>query len=690
MSKRFNWNLIWVSGLCCCLPLWSQTDRESYPEPYHDYQEVTSKLSEWAQSNANAQLVEIGNSAGGKAIHVLQIAAKGELPPDARQAVFVGANMAGTHQAGTEAALHLIASLLDSGNQDAVQSIQTRTYYIAPILNPDAHERFFASPRLEVSGHQGMLDRDRDGFFGEDGFNDLNGDGMITQMRIADPAGSMMADPGEPQIMRRADAKEGEQGTHKVLTEGSDDDGDGEYNEDPAAGINPAMNFAHNFAYDSPSAGPWPSAAPESKAIMDFLLQHANVALAVVYGPANYFLSPPRGSGGSVDTGNLKLEVPKQIAEFLGLDPDEKYTIDEIWAVAKNIPQVKQNNFTKEDVAQFLGVGPATKPTGDDLGVLSHFADKYKKRLEEAGLDTKRAGKQDLPGGFSSWLYYQYGAMTVELDVWGVPKAPEPEKEAEDKDALTLDKLEGMTSEAFVALGEEKIDAFLKANKVPAQYSAKTVMNMMSSGQVTPKKMAGMMKQFGAGGGSSEKKSGGRDDLLEFAKEHAPWAIVAWTPVTLPDGTKAEVGGIDSYLNQNPPYEMLEKALQAHTETVLELSGNLAAISIKDVEITQLGDSVFRVKAVAGNDQFIPTHTGLAKKAKNHLPVRLGLESEGKTMVLHGPKWVTAEGIEGHAADLNGEWIVKADGKNAKIKVVLLSDQAGRATREVSLTEGGR
>jgi len=689
VSKRFGSNLFWIFGLVCCLPLWSQTDRESYPTPYHDYQEVVSSLSDWAQKHSHATLLEIGESASGKSIHVLQIAAPGDTAATDRPGIFLGANIVGTHHSGTEAALHLITALLDEGNERASKSIQSKTYYIAPILNPDAHERFFANPSMQFSGNQGKLDRDRDGLYGEDGPNDLNGDGMLTQMRIADPEGRLIPDPDEPQIMRRADAKEGEQGTHKVVSEGQDDDGDGEFNEDPAVGINPAINFAHNFAFDNPSAGPWASAAPESKAIMDFLLGHPNIALAVVYGPANSFLSPPRGSGGSVDTGNLKLEIPKQIAEFLGLDPEQKYTIDEIWEVAKNIPQVKQNNFTKEDVAQFLGVGPATKPTGEDLEVLAHFAEKYKKRLEDAGLDQKRDGNQDPPGGFSSWLYYQYGALTVELDVWGVPKAPEPEKAEEEKDVLTIDKMEGMTTEEFVALGEDKINEFLKANKVPAQYSAKAVMNMMSSGQVTPKKVAGMMKQMGAGG-AAKKKEGSRDDLLIFAREHAPWAVVPWTAVTLPDGTQAEVGGIDQYLRHNPPHALLEKALTAHTETVLELSENLAQVAIKDVKVTQLGKDVFRVKAVAGNDGFIPTHTGLAMKAKNRLPVRLGLGSGDQFSVLHGPKWVTSEGIKGNAVDLSGEWVVKANNKNAKINVILQSDHAGHASREVSLTEGGR
>lgn len=687
MSHRFTMIFSLVLGFSAIIPGIAQTDRSNYASAYHDFKEVSEQLKDWAKTSEAAELIEIGTSAGGRPIYVLQIAAKGSIPAKDRQTIFIGANIVGSHQAGTEAALHFAGMLIKAEIPKAADYLKNHTFLVAPVLNPDAHDRFFLTPRIPNSGNSGSLDRDRDGLFGEDDYNDLNGDGMISQLRIPDSKGRYLVDSTEPLIMRRADSKEGEKGTHLVMVEGDDDDGDGEFNEDPATGIEPAINFAHGFAYDNPSAGPWASTAPEAKAIMDFLLERPQVALAVVFGPANSFLSPPKGSGGSVDTGNLKLEIPKEIAEYLGFDPDEKYSLDEIWEVAKNFPEVKQNNLTKEDVAQFLGVGPATKPTGEDLEVLSFFADKYKKMLDDAKLDSKREAKQDPGGGFSSWLYFQYGAMTVELDIWGVPKAPEPEQPDADKEALTIEKLEGMSSEDFIALGEEKIALFLKDNKVPAQYSAPMVMNMVSSGQVDPKRIAGMMKQMGAGPASG-KKAGKRDDLLLFAQEQAPWAIAPWTPVTLKDGRKAEVGGIDRFLAINPPRTILEPALPVHSATILEMVDHLPKIAILDTQVTALGSNVYRVTITAGNTQFIPTHTGLSQKAKNHLPIRLGLEPSNQYVLLHGPKWATSEVLPGHSAALSGEWLIKVQSKNAMVTAVLLSDNAGNARQEIALAGG--
>jgi len=69
-------------------------------DDYHDFAEVEQSLHSWAD-RPEVTLVEIGRSAAGRPLWVARIAGPGEVPPDARPAVFVGANMAGYHNAGT-------------------------------------------------------------------------------------------------------------------------------------------------------------------------------------------------------------------------------------------------------------------------------------------------------------------------------------------------------------------------------------------------------------------------------------------------------------------------------------------------------------------------------------------------------------------------------------------------------------
>ncbi len=674
-------------------------------DDYHDFAEVEQSLHAWAD-RPEVTLVEIGRSAGGRAIWVARIAGTGpgssEVPPDQRPAVFVGANMAGYHNTGTEAALDLIRTLLSGQAGDLLAS---RTFYVAPVLDPDAHDALFAAVRVRRAGNGQKVDHDRDGLVGEDGPDDLDGDGRITRMRIPDPTGRWLPDSADPRVMVKADPLKERAGAYRIVTEGRDDDGDGEYNEDPATGVVPDENFAHQFPYPRPEAGPWPSYAPESKAIMDFLLAHRNVALAVVYGPANNFLAKPKSLGGGGDLGTQKFDVPKEAAEFLGLDAEQQYTIDEVWEAAKDLPFIIQNGITKDQVAQFLGAGPATKVADDDMALIDDLAKEYTKRLEAAGLPKDRPAEQYGKGGFTPWLYYQYGVLALELDVWGIPKAeaPKPDAGAEgpgeaesavEAAPLTLERLKGMSADQVIALGEDSINAFLRANSVPAQFDAARVIAALQSGQVTPEQMAGMIEKMGGGGGGG---ASGKDDddpatkrrreVLAWLDEHAPGSVAPWTPVTLPDGTKAEVGGLDPFAEVAPPYALLAPALAVHTATVLDLAAKLARVEVLTLDAEPLGSGVVRVHAVAGNRGFLPTHTAMAERAKNHLPVRLELATGDGVELVTGHKATSTERLEGSTGTLEGTWLVRAE-PGASIRVTVTSDNAGSDTKTLTVGKG--
>lgn len=649
-------------------------------QDYHSFAEVESQLQAWAKGNQReVKLLTIGQSAGGRPLYVARVAAPEGADPDTRPAVFVGANIAGHHNAGTEAALDLLETLL-SGKSS--QLLSSHTFYVAPALNPDAHDAIFGKARLRRGGNGMKADLDLDGLEGEDPADDLNGDGRITRMRIADAAGGWLADSTDPRVLVRADSMEQRAGVWRVVAEGKDDDGDGEYNEDGATGIWPDQNFPHMFPYSTPEAGPWSSYAPETRAVMDFLLGRRNVALAVVYGPANNLLAAPQSLGGAGDLGTQKFELPEDVAKMLGFDPKEKYTIDEIWEVAQNLPFVRQNNITKEQVQQFLGVGPATKVDPDDQAYLDKFAEAYKERLKKAGLSADRPAAQYRKGGLTPWLYYQYGAMALELDVWGVPKA---EKKSEG-DALTLDKVAGMTTDEFIALGEEKIGAFLKENKAPAQFTARMVIDFMKGGQADPKSMVERMKSMGAGGGGAKpSEAGARErEVLAWMDANVPDGFAAWTPVTLPDGTKAEVGGLDPFAELNPPLSVLKPAAAAHTETVLDLAGKLAKVEILSLAVKPLGGGVYRVEAVAGNRGYLATHTKQAERARAHLPVRLTLRTGEDAQLATGYPFAVAERLEGTSGTLAGEWLVRAE-PGARIVVDLATDHAGRDQKTVTV-----
>lgn len=663
---------------------------------YHRFSEVERQLQAWSREHPELQVQTIGKSAGGRPIYVARLAASGvsgdgaAANPDERPAVFVGANAVGWHNAGTEAALHLIERLL---RQDNRELLRRRTFYVAPALDPDAGDAFFAKPRTRRSGNDQKIDHDRDGFEAEDPADDLDGDGVITHLRIPDPAGGWLPDAADPRSMVKADALEQRAGAFRLETEGKDDDGDGDSNEDGADGVQPDRNFPHAFPYPDAEAGPWPSFAPETKAAMDFILARRNIALAVVYGPANNFLAAPQSLGGGGDLGTQTFKVPPQAAKMLGFDPEQEYTLDQVWEVAKDVPFVRQNGITKEQLGQFLGAGAATKVDPGDQAYLDKLAEAYKERLKKAGLSADRPAEQYAKGGFTPWLYYQAGALALELDVWGIPKAEKKADAAPAGDALTLDKVAAMPSDEFIALGEEKIAAFLKENKVPPQFNAQMVIGAMKGGQLDPKKMVERVKSMGGGGGGAGgggKGGSGNErerDVLAWVDAHAPQAFHAWKPVTLPDGTKAEAGGLDPFITVAPPLDVLKPALEAHTDTVLDLAGKLADVKIVSLDARSLGNGVWRVRAVAGNRGWLATHTKMAERGRFHLPVRLEIETGKGSELVTGRSAVTTERLEGTSGTLEGEWLVRAE-PGTRISVQVLTENAGRDQKTIPLGKG--
>jgi len=182
---------------------------------YHTPKEVNSFLKSWSSKYPQlTKVISIGKSSGKNDLFVFRIAAptKGSPDPDSRPAVFVSANIEGVHPVGTEAALSLIQKLLTKYGSDSkiTSLLERRTVYVAPILNPDAAYSFFARVRIERRRNNNPVDDDLDELIDEDGPDDLNKDGLITQMRVKDPEGQMIPDPTEPRLMRKADPKKGE------------------------------------------------------------------------------------------------------------------------------------------------------------------------------------------------------------------------------------------------------------------------------------------------------------------------------------------------------------------------------------------------------------------------------------------------------------------------------------------------
>ncbi|MCX6566233.1 MAG: M14 family metallopeptidase [Candidatus Aminicenantes bacterium] len=643
---------------------------------YHTPAEFNAAFRDFARANAAfAKIHELAKSPGGREVVLLEIGPEVGKTEKKLPAVFIGANFEGSVPLAGEAALFLVTRLAEK-----LEVRKDLTWYVLGCPNPDAAFRYFAKPLRLDPGNDRPWNDDMDDAIDEDGPEDLDGNGLITTMRVKDPEGVWVPVPGQPRLMKRADWAKGEKGIYKLVSEGLDNDKDGAYNEDPPGGVNIGVQFPHLFGYFAPGSGSWPGSEAESFAILKFVNEHKEIGLSIVFGGSNFCLNPPRG-GRRGDADLNQIRVPKDMAGFINADPDRTYTMAELLELVK--PVVPPGMPVDESmIASFLGLGAAVNPLPEDLKFYKELSDKYKEFLKTNKLDAKRLEPAaDKDGSFELYAYYQLGVPSFALDFWTLPEVPEEKKESE----ITPEKLEKMTNDEFIALGEEKIDAFLKSSGAPAEFKAKQVIETLKGGQTTTKQMAEMMKQMPKP--PSEEGSDPREKaLLAWSdKELEGKGFVDWKPFKHPALGEVEIGGAVPFADSTPPPARMEPLLQGQIPWVFEIAAKMARIQIGPVKATPLGGGLYEIEAWIEDAGYFPYPTAMGRRNNRIIPVVVTLEGKGVEFI-EGKQRSTVPAVDGNGRQ-KVRWIVQAP-KPVKIEIKAVTPNAWRDSKTLDLGGG--
>ena len=196
---------------------------------YHTPRRSNVALAAMNKANPTATALHaIATSPGGIVLTALEIGPEAGQKVRKLPAVFVVGNLEGVLPIAAEAALNLADRLLQNP-----AATKTLTWFILPNANPDAAARFGGKPLAADERNATRHNDDMDDQVDEDGPDDLDGNGVITEMRVKDPAGEWIPVDGEPRLMRKADPAKGERGVYKLYQEGIDNDGDGEIQRGP-------------------------------------------------------------------------------------------------------------------------------------------------------------------------------------------------------------------------------------------------------------------------------------------------------------------------------------------------------------------------------------------------------------------------------------------------------------------------
>ncbi|HYV28499.1 MAG TPA: M14 family metallopeptidase, partial [Candidatus Eisenbacteria bacterium] len=328
-----------------------------------------------------------------------------------RPALLLVAGIEGNDLAGTVSAVAWMEHLAKGYEADPSirKLLETTTIYVFPRVNPDAVEHFFAKPRVELAVSRQPFDDDSDGLVDEDGPEDLNGDGLVTWMRVEDPEGEFMIDPVEPRLLLKADKSKGEKGGWRLLSEGIDNDKDEAWNEDGPGGVNFNRNFPYNYKFFAAPAGLHPVSEIETRALADFVVAHPNIGIVFTFGAADNLVQTPKGEPG--------------------------------------------------------GKRPPTAIHDDDVPFYRELGKAFREAL---GLKKELTGSNE-PGAFNDWLYFHRGRFSLAARPWSpalqleLAKNQSKDSEVKPKDENKPDP----AAKAPDARKEEKADSE-KAGKKPA------------------------------------------------------------------------------------------------------------------------------------------------------------------------------------------------------------------------------
>lgn len=251
----------------------------------------------WAEQYPDiTALYEVAKSYEGRPILQMTITNKKTGKHTDKPAAYFEGGRHGGEVTSSESVLWLTKHLLENYGKDPniTQLIDTKTIYLRPQNNPDGTTMYLFSEqrnRSTVRPH----DTDRDGLLDEDPEEDLDGDGVIFQMRKKaitpedKEKANFVIDPKDPQgrLMKRVFEGKGD---YLMYTEGIDNDGDGKYNEDGIGGLDLHRNYPENWrpdtgeeatgrGYTQFGAGEFPLSEIETRSTFLWLISHPNISV---------------------------------------------------------------------------------------------------------------------------------------------------------------------------------------------------------------------------------------------------------------------------------------------------------------------------------------------------------------------------------------------------------------------------
>jgi hypothetical protein len=590
---------------------------------YLPFDRLTNELRATVNGSNLAQMRPLGTSHEGREIWVVEVGARGGAPLDSRPALLIVGNLEGDHVLGSALALEAVRNLVSRGQEPEIaELLQRHVIYVVPRLNPDGAEAMFGAVRAGRRTNARPHDDDNDGRTDEDPAEDLNGDGVITVMRVPNSGGRYIPHPEEPRLMKEADAGHGESGAFDLYWEGVDSDGDGFYNEDGPGGVDLNRNFQHAYPYWQPDAGQYMVSEPESRALMDFVIARRNIAAILTFGASDNLVTPPDARG------NLAAAHSLEMVAFADASFDEilERGVFRTGGGGGGFgfgfgggggPDLRGAQPGRDNDPD-SGRRPATTIHADDRRYFEAASEAYKEitGIERVGVNREAAG------AFFQYGYFQFGVPSFSTQGWGLPETADSSSED------------------------------------------------------------GRGQSGRAGRGGDEA---GPDRTMLTALEGAGLdVLVDWSPFQHSQLGAVEIGGFHPYAVTNPPAEQLPELGRLHTEFVVRLAGMLPRVRIAEANVTAHGGGVFTVTAEVENAGYFPTSLRHGVVSESVQPTTVQIQVSPENVLTGDDKTSTIEKLDGSGRRESFSWVIRGE-PGASVEIRVLSQKGGVDTATVTL-----
>lgn len=264
------------------------------------YDEMVAWLEAKAKKYPSLLTLEsYGTSYKGRPLVLATITNSSTGAADTKPAHWIDANIHATEVTGGVAALFVIHYLLENSTSDrhVIEALATRTFYIAPRVNPDGVEDALQdSPLFHRSSVRPWPWRDG---FRWPGLHvqDIDGDRTVRTMRLVDPDGAWIEHPTEPRVMIPVGPLGAEPGVtrYRLLDEGLIENFDGftvPMPRDPA-GLDLNRNFPAGWGTQVLGSGDHPMSEPEVDALVRAVSARKNVCGYNAFHTSGGFLLRP-------------------------------------------------------------------------------------------------------------------------------------------------------------------------------------------------------------------------------------------------------------------------------------------------------------------------------------------------------------------------------------------------------------